>query len=364
MNLNVYRCDGAAARGRLRHRLRRAGQSRRSTSWCPTRPGSPARRDRLVGLVITHAHEDHIGAVAHLWPQLRCPIYRHALRRGRAAPQAGRGRAARTRCRSWRRSPPARASTSAPSTCEFIRVAHSIPEAQALAIRTRHGTVLHTGDWKLDPDPLIGPPTDEAAFAALGEEGVLAMVCDCTNAMVEGHSGSEAEVRRNLAALIRGLKGRVAVTCFASNVARRRIHRAGRAARRGGRSRCSAASCATSRPRRGNAATSTAIPPFVPEERGRLPAGRRAAADLHRQPGRAALRLAKIAADTHPQHRAGGGRHGDLLLPHDPGQRARHPAHPGRAGAPRLRGDDRRRPHGPCLRPSGAGRAEAALCRW
>ena len=80
--------------------------------------------------------------------------------------------------------------------------------------------MLHTGDFKFDAEPLVGPPGDEAALAALGDEGVLAMVCDSTNAMVEGHSGSEADVRRSLATLIRSLRGRVAVTCFASNVAR------------------------------------------------------------------------------------------------------------------------------------------------
>ncbi len=97
---------------------------------------------------------------------------------------------------------------------------HSVPEAQALVLRTPYGTVLHSGDWKLDPNPLVGPPTDLEAFAALGREGVLAMVCDSTNAMVEGESGSEADVRRNMASLIRSISGRVAVTCFASNVAR------------------------------------------------------------------------------------------------------------------------------------------------
>ena len=113
-------------------------------------------------------------------------------------------------------------------------MAHSIPEAQALVIRTPAGTVLHTGDWKLDPDPLVGPRTDEAALAKLGEEGVLAMICDSTNAMVEGHSGSEADVRRTLSALIRALRGRVAVTCFASNVAR--VESVALAARDAGRS--------------------------------------------------------------------------------------------------------------------------------
>ena len=94
-----------------------------------------------------------------------------------------------------------------PFSLQFIRMSHSIPEAQALVIRTPAGTVLHTGDWKLDPDPLIGPRTDEAALAKLGEEGVLAMICNSTNAMVEGHSGSEAEVRRSLAALVRSTAG-------------------------------------------------------------------------------------------------------------------------------------------------------------
>ena len=135
-----------------------------------------------------------------------------------------------------------------------------MPEAQALAIRTRHGLVLHTGDWKLDPEPLTGPPTDEAAFARLGAEGVLAMVCDSTNALVEGHSGSEAEVRRNLAAIIRPLKGRVAVTCFATNIAR--VESIARAAAGGG-------------------APGRAVRPLAPQRRGggarvRLPAKRRA----------------------------------------------------------------------------------------
>ena len=111
---------------------------------------------------------------------------------------------------------------------------HSVPEAQALVVRTRYGTVLHTGDFKLDPDPLVGPQTDLDAFAALGREGVLAMICDSTNAMVEGESGSEADVRRSLASLIAGIDGRVAVTCFASNVAR--VESIAKAAEAAGRS--------------------------------------------------------------------------------------------------------------------------------
>jgi ribonuclease J len=176
------------------------------------------RRKNLVGLVITHAHEDHIGAVAWLWPQLQCPVYATpfaAVVLRRKLTEAGLVNQVKVNV-----VPPGGAIDLKPFALRFIRLSHSIPEAQALAIETPAGIVLHTGDWKLDPNPLIGPPTDEAALAALGDRGVLAIVCDSTNAMVEGHSGSELDVRNTLTALIRDLNGRVAVTCFASNVAR------------------------------------------------------------------------------------------------------------------------------------------------
>lgn len=175
-------------------------------------------RKDILGIVLTHAHEDHHGAVAHLWPRLRCPVYATPftarLLRGKleeaelvdrvkvkVVPLGGKLKLG-------------------PFEMEFITITHSILEPNALAIRTPLGTVVHTGDWKLDPEPLIGEATDEAALRRLGEEGVLAMVCDSTNALVEGVSGSEADVRDALAKLIKGLKGKVAVTCFASNVAR------------------------------------------------------------------------------------------------------------------------------------------------
>ena len=176
------------------------------------------RRDNLLGLVITHAHEDHIGAVAWLWPRLKCPVYCTPFAAAVLRRKLGEnGLVNQVRVHVIE---PGGAIDLKPFALRFIRLAHSIPEAQALVIDTPAGTVLHTGDWKLDPTPLIGPPTDEAALAALGDKGVLAMVCDSTNAMVEGHSGSELDVRRSLSALIRDLRGRVAVTCFASNVAR------------------------------------------------------------------------------------------------------------------------------------------------
>ncbi len=176
------------------------------------------RRDRLCGLVITHAHEDHIGGVAHLWRGLRCPVY--ATPFAAAVLQRKLSEAMLLDEVKLHVIPPGGTIELPPFALQFIRMTHSIPEAQALVIRTPHGTVLHTGDFKLDPQPLVGPPSDEAALQKLGDEGVLAMVCDSTNALVEGHSGSEAEVRRSLAALIRDLPGRVAVTCFATNVAR------------------------------------------------------------------------------------------------------------------------------------------------
>ena len=238
MNLNLYRCDDrwlAVDCG-----IGFGGAAHPEVEVMMPDPGyAAARRDRLVGLVLTHAHEDHLGAVAWLWPRLRCAVY--------ATPFAAavlRRKLAEAQLLNQVKLhviPPGGAIDLSPFRLQFLRVTHSIPEAQALVIDTPHGLLLHTGDWKLDPEPLLGPRTDEAAFAALGERGVLAMICDSTNAMVEGHSGSEAEVRQSLTALLRGVRGRVAVTCFASNVARLEsvavaAHEAGRSVALVGRS--------------------------------------------------------------------------------------------------------------------------------
>ena len=176
------------------------------------------RRDKLLALVITHAHEDHIGAVAHLWRSLRCPIYATPFGASVLRRKLGEvGLVHEVRIHTIK---PGGHFEVGPFRLQFLNMAHSIPESQALVIRTQAGIVLHTGDWKFDSEPLVGPRCDEAALKALGDEGVLAMVCDSTNAMVDGSSGSEGDVRRSLADLIAGLEGRVAVTCFASNVAR------------------------------------------------------------------------------------------------------------------------------------------------
>jgi ribonuclease J len=175
-------------------------------------------REDLLGIVLTHAHEDHLGAVAHLWPQLRCPVYATPFT---ARLLVGKLQDAGLEGKLKPKIVPLGGTlTLGPFDLEFVTLTHSIPEPNAIAIRTPLGMVLHTGDWKIDPDPLIGETTDVAALRRMGEEGVLAMVCDSTNALVEGQSGSEADVRRSLMDLIGTLKGRVAVTGFASNVAR------------------------------------------------------------------------------------------------------------------------------------------------
>ena len=217
MNLNLYRCDGKWLA--IDCGIGFGGSEFPEVDVMMADPGFIAeRRDRLVGLVITHAHEDHIGAVAHLWPQLRCPVFATPFAAAvlrRKLTEVGLQNQVRVHV-----VPCGGTIDLAPFSLQFVRMSHSIPEAQAIAITTRYGIVLHTGDWKLDPAPLVGPPSDEVALSALGDKGVLAMVCDSTNAMVEGHSGSEDDVRISLTALIRSIRGRVAITCFASNVAR------------------------------------------------------------------------------------------------------------------------------------------------
>ena len=188
----------------------------------------------IVGIVLTHAHEDHIGAVSWLWPKLRAPLYatpftafllREKLRENEDCADA-----------EITEVPLSGKVQLGPFEVELVTLTHSIPEPNGLAIRTPLGTILHTGDWKIDPDPVLGLVTDEAAIQQLGDEGVLAMVCDSTNVFVDGEAGSEAEVKEALAGLIGGLSGKVAVACFASNVAR--MDSVIRAAEAAGRSVC------------------------------------------------------------------------------------------------------------------------------
>jgi ribonuclease J len=179
-----------------------------------------SERKNLLGLVITHAHEDHYGAVLDLWPKLKVPIFATPFTAALlAAKRAGEPGAIEVPVTEV--APGSRFSVG-PFDIDMVNMAHSIPESNALIIRTPAGTVLHTGDWKIDRTPVIGTGTDEAKLKALGDEGCLAIVGDSTNAVRDGVSPSESDVATNIAALIKSAKGRVAVTTFASNVARLR----------------------------------------------------------------------------------------------------------------------------------------------
>ena len=175
-------------------------------------------RKSLLGIVLTHAHEDHIGAVLDLWPSLGVPVYATPFTAGMVRSKfAEYGRKAAIPITEV---PLGGRFKTGPFDVEFVTLAHSIPEPSGLAIRTPAGLVFHTGDWKLDATPLVGAAPDEEKLKALGAEGVLAMVCDSTNAMREGRSPSETAVAASLAKLIKAAPRRVAVTTFASNVAR------------------------------------------------------------------------------------------------------------------------------------------------
>ena len=176
------------------------------------------RRRDLLGIVLTHGHEDHIGAVPYLWQRLKCPVYATpftaALLRSKLTefgleeeiritevPLKGRVKLG-------------------PFDIRYVTLTHSILEPNALAIKTPLGTILHTGDWKIDPEPMMGEVTDDRTLRELGDEGVLAIACDSTNVFVPGESGSEGSVRDSLSEVIAGKTGRIAITAFASNIAR------------------------------------------------------------------------------------------------------------------------------------------------
>ncbi|HUK59269.1 MAG TPA: ribonuclease J [Stellaceae bacterium] len=176
------------------------------------------RRDRLAGLVATHAHEDHIGAIPYLWPRLKCPVYATpftaAVLRLKLAEAGLENEVPIIEV------PLSGKFTVGPFELELLTLTHSIPEPNAVIVRTKLGAVLHTGDWKFDPEPTLGLPYDMAALERLGASGVLAMICDSTNAMRPGNSGSESAVRDALVDLVGRCENRVAIACFASNVAR------------------------------------------------------------------------------------------------------------------------------------------------
>ena len=177
-----------------------------------------ARRESLVGLVITHAHEDHIGAVPHLWEQLLCPIYTTRFTAeilDRKLQEAGLAKRVTVHIVD----PTVRYDIGV-FNLQWVTLTHSIPEPYALVIRTPVAKVFHTADWKLDLEPVIGAPYSEAEYRAIGDEGMDAMICDSTNADIKGHSTSEATLATGLEQIIKQAKGRVVVGCFGSNLAR------------------------------------------------------------------------------------------------------------------------------------------------
>ena len=256
------------------------------------------RAGTLDGLVVTHAHEDHIGAIPYLWRRLRCPVYAtpftaSVLRQKlieadleeevpiTEVPMSGRF-------------------TVGPFEIELVTLTHSIPEPNAVVLRTPLGTVLHTGDWKFDPDPLVGDTADLVRLRQLGEAGILAMICDSTNALRPGEAGSEADVRKSLIELVGRCRNRVVIACFASNVAR--LESAAAAAAAHGRH---AALVGRSLWRIEHAARETGylddVPPFLTDEEAAYLPRDKALLICTGSQGEPRSALARIAEDDHPQ---------------------------------------------------------------
>ena len=176
------------------------------------------KKDDLLGIILTHAHEDHIGAIAHIWPQLKCNIY--------ATPFTSvlikeKFKEKKIEIGNNLKIVDLNGTIKlGPFTIEFVTLTHSILEPNGLSIKTPVGTILHTGDWKCDPNPLIGNTINEKKLKQIGEQGVLAMICDSTNVFNPGRAGSELDVRQSLLKIMQNKNKRIIVTSFASNVAR------------------------------------------------------------------------------------------------------------------------------------------------
>ncbi|MDP5130675.1 MAG: ribonuclease J [Paraglaciecola sp.] len=177
-----------------------------------------AQKDKLAGIVITHAHEDHVGALPYLWQRFKCPVYTTSYTAEILRRKLSRDGLAQ-------RMPIIEVSTQqkvdiGPFNVEWIGITHSIPEPHALMIRTEAGSVFHTADWKIDAKPITGQPFNASIFKQLAKQSVNAMVCDSTNALRLGHSISESDCYQGLLELVEGATGRVVVGCFSSNIAR------------------------------------------------------------------------------------------------------------------------------------------------
>jgi ribonuclease J len=260
----------------------------------------------IIGIVLTHAHEDHIGALGWLWPRIKAPLYatpftafliREKLRDAGILNQV-----------TLHEVPLGGHIDLGPFQVEMVTITHSIAEPNGLAIKTPLGTILHTGDWKIDNDPVVGERTDIETIQRLGDEGVLAMVCDSTNVFQEGVAGSEGDVKVALAELISGLKGRVAVGCFASNVARmdsviRAAEAAGRRVALAGRSMHRITAAAKS------VGMLSDIQPFLSEEQARNWPGDQLLYLCTGSQGESRAALSRVAEGTHPFIKLGRGDH-------------------------------------------------------
>ena len=262
--------------------------------------------ETIRGIVLTHAHEDHIGALGWLWSRMKAPLYatpftafliREKLREAGILDQV-----------KLIEVPLGGTIDLGPFQVTMVTMTHSIAEPNGLAIRTPLGTVLHTGDWKIDDDPIIGEVTDAAAITRLGDEGVLAMVCDSTNVFVEGSAGSEGGVRNAMIELIGGLKGRIAVGCFASNVARmdsviRAAEAAGRRVSLAGRSMHRITSAAK------HVGMLNDVKPFLTDEEARVWPADQILYLCTGSQGEARAALSRVAEGTHPYIKLSKGDH-------------------------------------------------------
>ena len=176
------------------------------------------KKDDLLGIVLTHAHEDHIGAVAHIWPELKCKLYATPFT---AALLTEKFKEKKIDISSFLKIVPLNSQIKLGAfEIDFVTLTHSILEPNGLSIKTPLGTILHTGDWKIDPNPLIGNKIDEEKLKKIGSSGVSAMICDSTNIFSPGRAGSESDVRDSLLRIMEVKTKRILVTSFASNVAR------------------------------------------------------------------------------------------------------------------------------------------------
>lgn len=233
VNFNLYACDGKwmifdCGMGFADHRYPNVDILLPDPSFIEPYIGD------VKGLVITHAHEDHIGAVPYLWPRLKCPIY--CTKFTAAVLRAKFDDFPNCRGAKIIEIEAGKTLNLAPFKLDFISVCHSIPDAVATLIQTPYGDVVHSGDWNLDPTPVIGKPTDSARLKQAGDDGVLAYVGDSTNALVPGRGGTERDVEEGLARTFAECKGLIAVTIFASNIGR--VRSIAKAAQANGRSVC------------------------------------------------------------------------------------------------------------------------------